>query len=496
MEPASQPTEPPQVDLLRPQAPPPGDPEPRPRKPLLFFGKAAVVVGVFAVVVAGALSYRVATNGEARTSFSFFGTIRQLVTAGDRELRGEDRDRVNILLMGIGGEGHEGAQLTDTIMLASWRPSTGEVGLLSIPRDMAVDIPGFGQRKINAANAYGETAERGSGPLLAARTVEQVFGQPVDYYLRVDFDGFAQLIDDVGGIDVYVDRSFQDSRYPTHGMEYASCGSAERIDPETGEAVLVPVYDCRFETLRFTEGWTQMDGDTALKYVRSRYGTNGEASDFARSRRQQKVIAAVKEKVFSAGTLLNPVRLNQMRDTLQRNIATNFETWELLRLANELKDFDVSTLRTTVLDSSNASPLYATSLNGAYVLLPKNDDWRPVREAAERVFEDGAATPTAPKRLGRVEVQNATAVTGLAHRFSLALKTDGFEVTGIGNAEERGLARTLVYDLTGGKDAEAFNTLLARVDGTPAPPGGTQAPTSQPDIDFLVVLGQNSANLE
>src|SRR5690349_1069076 len=115
-----------------------------------------------------------------------------------------------------------------------------------------------------------------------------------------------------------------------------------------------------------------MDGETALTYVRSRHGSNGEGSDFARSRRQQKVILAVKDKVFSAGTILNPARIGRILETLDANLATNLSTWELLRLADTFKDFDQTKLKSYVLDSSESSPLYATSLNGAYVLLPRN----------------------------------------------------------------------------------------------------------------------------
>ncbi len=485
------------LDFLRPD---PEDPMPRPKPPAVFFGRALLAVGVFLTVAIGALSFGVVVSGESNSfpSLDLFSTIRQLVGADERTLQGEDRDRVNVLLLGIGGEGHEGPQLTDTIMLASWKPSSKEVGVLSIPRDMATDIPGYGVRKINNANAYGEVKERGSGPQLTAQVVEQTFGQPIDYYVRVDFAGFAQLIDDIGGIDVYVDRSFTDDRYPVLGKETTDCGSTQTTDPATGLVTETPNYDCRFVALSFTKGWTHMDGETALNYVRSRHGTNGEASDFARSRRQQKVIVAVKEKVFSAQTLLNPARLNEMRQTLQANINTNFETWELIRFANALKDFDASTIRSRVLDASETSPLYATSLNGAYVLLPKNDDWRPIRDMAEKIFDQPTtiAAPIAAPRLGKVEIQNGTAVSGLASRASLDAKADGFEVIGIGNATERGYAQTVIYDLTGNKKLDALKVLVDRFEGRRGTKEEGTALATQDGIDFLVILGQNSANLQ
>lgn len=483
------------LDFLRPEA----DTPTRPKPPAVFFGRALLAVGVFLVVAVGALSFGVAVSGESNTfpSLNLFSTIRQLVGADERQLQGESRDRVNVLLLGIGGEGHEGPQLTDTIMLASWKPSTKEVGVLSIPRDMATDIPGYGVRKINNANAFGEAKERGSGPTLTAQVVEQTFGQKIDYYVRVDFAGFAQLIDDIGGIDVYVDRSFTDERYPVLGKENTECGTTQTVDA-AGLTVETPDYECRFIALSFSKGWTHMDGKTALNYVRSRHGTNGEASDFARSRRQQKVIVAVKEKVFSAQTLLNPGRLNEIRQTLEANINTNFETWELLRFATSLKDFDAASIRSRVLDASETSPLYATSLNGAYVLLPKNDDWRPIREMAEKIFDlpTTIAAPIAAPRLGKVEIQNGTAVSGLAFKASLDAKADGFEVLGIGNAGDRGYAQSVIYDLTGNKKLDALKILVDHFGGRRGTKEEGTALATQEGIDFLVILGQNSANLQ
>lgn len=506
------------IDLLHPPKEEAPDPEPAPRRAPRPARRLATAMAVFAVMIIGVLSYGVVAGGESAggsfPSLSFFSTLRHLIGAEDRGLRGEDRDRVNVLLMGIGGAGHEGPQLTDTILLASYQPSTGKVGLLSIPRDMAVTIPGYGERKINGANAYGEAAASGSGPRLASTVVEQTFGQPVDYYVRVDFDGFAKLIDTLGGLDVYVDHSFVDVNYPILGKEDTNCGSVETASPGA-ESAMQPVYGCRFESLSFREGWNHMDGSTALKYVRSRHGTNGEASDFARSRRQQKIILAVKDKVLSAGTLLNPVRLNELRDTLQKNIATNFETWELLRLAQVFNGFDTSKLSTRVLDASDDSPLYATSLNGAYVLLPKNDDWRPIRDAATRIFEATAEVAVAPKpkpAFARVEVQNGTTVAGLALSISRQLSSQGYDVVKISNAAERGYDHTVIYDLTDGKGSETLQQLqeyfkadVARTSGGRLTddnaisknltlPADT---TSKPEtpVDFLVILGEHSASL-
>lgn len=497
--------------------------EPEGPKSFRFLGRILLVLVIFVSIGGAALSYEIASSndGSSFPKITLFSTLKSFVVSGDRQLEGEEVDRVNFLLTGIGGEGHDGPQLTDTIIFASYKPSTGQVGMISIPRDMTVPIPGYGWRKVNHANAYGEMQEPGTGPSLAIQVIEEVLAEDIQYYVRVDFDGFSKLIDDVGGIDVYIDNTFTDYNYPSHGKAYAECGSTTQID-EDGEAVSVATYGCRFETLHFEEGWTHMDGDTALKYVRSRKGTNGEGSDFARALRQQKVIVAVKEKVFSAETFLNPARINRILDTLQDNIATNLDTWELIRLANEFKDKDLSDVTSHVLDSSEDSPLYATSLNGAYVLLPKNDDWSAVQNLAENIFEADALStaiaatePSEEKpQFVRVEIQNGTGVSGLAFRTSQLLDGQGFDIVKIGNAADRNFTHTAIYDLTNGQRPEELKSLRDYLDAdvTLSATGwlvnGDIIPkelsltshdyeelATEPNIDFLIILGENSANL-
>ncbi len=496
------------------------------KKPFAMFGRIFLTLAIFLSVAGSALSYNVGSSADGNGGhLSLFATIRHLVGAGDRMLKGEKDDRVNVLLLGIGGEGHDGPQLTDTIIFASYQPSTDAIGMISIPRDMAVPIPNEGYRKVNHANYFGEQKETGYGPVLAGEVIGGILDQEMHYYVRVDFDGFAKLIDDVGGVNIQVDQSFTDEDYPVLGKEYADCGTyaeQEQADPETGETTVtrVPTYRCRYETLSFQEGWTQMDGETALKYVRSRHGNNGEGSDFARARRQQKIISAVKEKLLSAGTLLNPARLTSILDTLKDNIATNLSPWEILRLAGKLKDADTSKIRNAVIDSSDDSPLYATSLNGAYVLLPKNDDWTPVRQMAAGLLTGSAgasvasAAPTDPPKFVTVEIQNGTTVTGLAFRASQVLETQGYDVTRIGNAAERNYQHTVIYDLTNGDKPDELKTLRDAlkaevtmsatgymISGNVVPEEISvsseeyQALATEKNIDFLVILGQNSADV-
>ena len=467
-------------------------------KPFLFFGRTVIAVILVLATTGAVFSFRVGktTEGKANaTSFSLFSAIRSFMTPNDAELNGEKEDRVNILLTGIGGEGHDGPQLTDTILFASYRPSTKKLALMSLPRDMTVELPGRGYQKVNHANAYAEMEKPGSGATVAADLIGTVIRQPVQYYMRVDFSGFSELIDSLGGVDVYVDHPFTDANYPILGKEYDTCGNSSALmngkSIQTGsntegsstDALATdnatrivktpgPDYRCRFEVLTFKEGWKHMDGATALAFVRSRHGNNGEGSDFARSMRQQKILLAVKDKVFSVSTFFNPIRVGSILDTLQKNINTNLSISELVRLGKEFKDLKSEDVVNHVIDASPNSPLYETTVNGAYVLLPKNDDWTQLQQMAKYIFtaektdvkqiavkEAGSGDPThnnvlIPKVIpSRVDIENGTTIAGLAFRASQILNDQhGFNVIKVGNAPTRGFTHTIIYDLTNGKN--------------------------------------------
>ncbi|PIR47593.1 hypothetical protein COV06_02835 [Candidatus Uhrbacteria bacterium CG10_big_fil_rev_8_21_14_0_10_50_16] len=423
----------------------------------------------------------------------FFRSFASFVTSGDRTLIGEDTDRVNVMLLGIGGAGHDGPDLSDTIIFTSLKPSTGDVGMMSIPRDLAIPIPGYGWRKINHANYFGELEDPGHGARYASGVIGGLIGQEIDYYVRIDFQGFEKFLNALGGVDVYVETAFLDPTYPTS--------------------------DHLTQTIRFDTGWQHMDGETALQYARSRHGTNGEGSDFARSRRQQKILLAVKDKLFSANTILNPKRISDLIGTVKESIETNLSTWEILRLATFARNLDPEKITHYVLDSGPDSPLYETNLNGAYVLLPDNDDWSGIRTIAANVFEENPAfvpvTPDSiPQQLVRIRIENGTDVSGLAFRTSQLLEGQGFEVASVANSNNRDWDHTVIYDFTEGQYPEALKELQAYLkadvattvtgwlftdDLTPRTitleDEGLRDGSVAPSVDFLIVLGQNSANL-
>jgi LCP family protein required for cell wall assembly len=257
--------------------------------------------------------------------------------------------RINILLLGIDRRGGEDwAYRTDTIMVATLDPDTRAAGILSIPRDLQLAIPGHGQDRINTANVYGSL--RGNpdgGPALLESTIEGSFGIPIDGYLMVDFRAFETIVDTLGGIEVEVPQRLHDTRYP---------------DPRPGDPFA-------YKTIHFEPGLQHMDGRQALEYARSRMST----SDFDRAKRQQLVLLAIRQKALSPSAIPRwPKLATAAIDSIRTDLSTN----ELLTLAFLVARVDMSSLKQVVLEH----PLVFSHqrADGAAVQLPRWDLINPV----------------------------------------------------------------------------------------------------------------------
>jgi len=315
-------------------------------------------------------------------------TVVQLITNTGLA---SDNGRVNVLVLGIGGQGHDGPNLSDTMILASIDKEGKDVALVSIPRDLWTPSV---SAKINSVYAYGQGKNQ-QGLSLAVKTVGELFGLPVHYAIRVDFNGFIKAIDLVGGLDVNVENSFTDSKYPIAGKEDDTCGLvvetqeingiAETIVKDaTGSATVVTEendpFTCRYKTISFTKGLTHMDGITALKFVRSRHGTNNEGSDFARSARQQSVILAFRQKVLSTQTFLDPKTIIDLVSTFGNSIDTNITSEEVPYFLKLGQKIDSSVIRRIVLDQGRDDSVLEVgdlaSHGGQFVLIPKNNSYQ------------------------------------------------------------------------------------------------------------------------
>ncbi len=313
-------------------------------------------------------------------------TVVQLIT--DSGLKNTD-DRTNVLLLGIGGDGHEGPTLTDTIMVASIEKDGKDVALISVPRDLWSPTV---SAKINSAYAFG--LEKGDGLNLAKKSIEETLGVPIHYSVRVDFRGFTRAVDLVEGLDLEVENSFGDSRYPVSGKEDDLCGlkieteekdgnKIEVVKDATGSATPLSEiteqndpFTCRYETIFFKKGPTHMNGTTALKFVRSRHGSNNEGSDFARSARQQKVLISFRQKVLSIDTLTSPKTIIDLVKSFGESIDTNIGGEEVPFFVKLFKSVNSENVRRIVLDSGRDDSVLIvgdpTSHGGQYVLVPKS----------------------------------------------------------------------------------------------------------------------------
>ncbi len=354
--------------------------------------------------------------------------LKRLVFSDNRLLDGFKENRINVLLLGVGGEGHDGPQLSDTIILASFRPSDNAVALLSIPRDLAVTIPGYGVRKINHANAYGEEKNPGKGGELARDVVSAVLDEPIHYWLRVDFSAFEKIIDLLGGLSINVEHSFIDSQYPTN--------------------------DFLTQTVEFTEGVELMDGKRALIYARSRHGNNNEGTDFARARRQQKILTSIRDSILTPSTLANPKKINSLFNTISEHIDTDISLIEMLEFGRRASTINFNSIVFQVLEAGTNDYLQEISNTYGYFLVPRAGDFSEIAELANTIFDKKTTslektpqkiTPKIVHTTSTIAILNGTWEVGLAARVRTLLEHKGIHVREIGNAPERGQLETTVY---------------------------------------------------
>lgn len=273
--------------------------------------------------------------------------------------------RINMLLLGIDRRGGKSwGHLTDTIIVVMVDQTNKTVGMMSVPRDLQLTIPSYGEDRINTANAHGESqGYPGGGPALVVRTIEYNFGIPIDYYIMVDFKGFEKIIDTLGGIDITVPRTLHDTKYP---------------DPRTDDPYA-------YKTVHFDPGWQHMNGERALQYARSRMST----SDADRAWRQQQILLAIRETVLHSNRILE---LPELATTLMDSVKTDMTLEELLELARLMPNIDTANLRQVVLEE----PLVYSHRreDGAAVLLPR---WDLINAMlAELLSESVGPTFTAP----------------------------------------------------------------------------------------------------
>lgn len=464
------------------------------KRPVFFwlFIFVSIIIGIFivrSIVKTQGVEY---ANTLAPRKLSFFETVKNFIFHPNNILLGQDEDRINILLLGIGGPGHDGPYLSDTNIIVSLKPSTHEVALISVPRDLGASVGEHGWRKINSADAFGEAERSGGGGEYARQIFENTFHISIPYFLRVDFTAFEELVDEMGGISVNVPNTFTDTSYPGQNFSYS--------------------------TVHFDSGEQTMDGEHALIYARSRHGNNGEGSDFARSRRQQLIIEAVKNKMLSLGTYTNPTRLKSMYDSLRAHVSTNLNIAELTFLASGAKDIAPS--KKLVLDSSqNGYLINTTGESGAFMLSPKTGNFDTINLAIKNIFQSQSLEQTPDvsetnsdlsfnnRNSPKIVIENGTWIPGLAARTEKKLEEKGYDVIMVSNSLIRPIERTVIYLLsdrvTTSSTAKLSRTLEAastrslpnwlheNYDNTTTPENETGMKYNK-DADLLIILGTDT----
>jgi LCP family protein required for cell wall assembly len=378
-------------------------------------------------------------------------------------------ERVNILLLGIDERAQEsGPWRTDTMMLATVDPISKTAGLLSIPRDLWVAIPGYDtEGKINTAHFIGDLRNYpGGGPALAMATVQYNLGISTQYYARLNFSGFEKLIDQIGGVEICVEETIDDPEYPDSGYGY--------------------------EPLHIDAGCQLMDGRLALKFARTRHTGLG---DFDRARRQQQVILAVRDKVASANMLPTLVmQAGPLLDTLKESVQTNLSLDQLIQLAKLATQIDSTNIRQVVIDENSTVGYMAPTDPPQAVLVPLRDE---IRKLRERFFNVGPVTAAAgeagqPGQPARIRVENGTQTSGLAAQTAQRLTALGYSVVEYTSADRFDYADSRIINYTPNLTTA---TRLAQTLGLPittvVSSTATASAATASGFDIRVILGSD-----
>jgi len=345
--------------------------------------------------------------------------------------------RLNILLLGIdhrGDEPIEGSR-SDTIMVVSIDPPSKSVVMISLPRDLFVTIPNYYQQRINVAHAVG-------GPQLVAQTIQANFGIPIDNYARVDFTGFEQVVDAVGGIIIDVERPVKDDEYPTDDY------GVQRLFIPPGPALL--------------------DGRTALMYARSRHSE----SDFGRSKRQQRVLVALRERAMQMNIV---AKVPTLLGIAQKAIATDLDAGSMVSLGRLGLEIERDRIKALVVDEQLADPFIGPQ--GENFLSPRRAD---IQRAILRAFSEASG------QTARVEVLNGTNQVGVARQVADQLARAGYDVTRVDDADRHDYTETQL-EVAAGQQRSA--TVLANRLRLPAT-AIKVVPTAPAGADIRIIVGR------
>ncbi|MDQ6695018.1 MAG: LCP family protein [Chloroflexota bacterium] len=422
------------------------------------------------VLVGGTGSYLVLSQTIGQVTRTIKGIFRTPVTVRPNAVTGPDGtpvsvvfpnwgagDPVNILLIGLDLRTAEQDTRADTQIIIHIDPKNKSAAMLSIPRDLWVPIPGYGEGRVNSAYQHGDTDKvPGGGPELAMETVEKNFGIPIHYYAQVDFKGFERVIDTMGGVTIDVPKPLADNEYPFMDYGYTR--------------IYVPA------------GLQHMDGHTALTYARSRHAD----SDIGRNSRQQQVLLALRQQGVSLNLITH---LYDLLTQLQNAVQTDLSITQVGSLAQLSREISSSSIQTVLIDQNMVSE---RSIGGADVLVP---DWSLIRPKIAAAFAD----PQLAREAARLSVQNGTNTNGIGRKVYDGLVAKGFNVPDLSAAPDQGKHPvTTITDFTGGQKPHTIEALTTALGVTPSAVikgNASAAPVANSDkkpVDILVTAGDDN----
>ncbi len=378
-------------------------------KTLLIIIGIFVLLGGLAAWKTGYILSKVSTKGGG----GLFASLVAAIPGVDNSLNGEKEDRINILLIGMRGvDDPSGGTLADTIMVASIEAISNRIALMSIPRDLYVNDPGRDtQSKINAVHALGEQGGKNQGIADMEEIVSEVTGIPIHYGLRIDFQGFKSLVDNLGGIQIHLDTNFSEpvqfmglvGRCDATTFTIPSGKEEEKRTTRKNGSIAIRHYALCYPAtpsecggnFKLDAGDLTLDGTQALCFVRSRDTT----SDFERAKRQQIIIQKIQEKATSLGTLSDFNKINGILDVLGDNVKTDMQASEMKRLYELYSEMKAPQMFQRVLENSEEGLLYtpeATPETG-YILLPRGNNYDQIHNLFQNIFTMPAQSDINPK---------------------------------------------------------------------------------------------------
>lgn len=386
-------------------------------------------------------------------------------------LKGEGDGRVNILVLGKGGEGHTAPDLTDTILIASLDPINNEAAILSVPRDLYVKIPGNGSTKINAVYARAKQITLSSSKQTAAlklkaekdglesleKTLEETLGIPIHYQTMIDFEGFKKAIDAVSGVDINVATPLYE---------------VMRID---GKQYILNVK----------KGWQHFDGFRALAYARSRHAS--ARGDFDRAERQRLILAALKDKILSIGTFANPIKLSQLMDAFGDHVQTNLTINEMQRLYKVGKNVASDKITSVGLADPPNNFVKTGLVDGQSVVIPRAGvgNFSEIQSFIRNTLKDGFIK----NENASIAILNGTPTTGLATKKAEELKSYGYNVTVVADAPTKDYQETVLVDNTKGAKKYTKRYLEKRL-GVVASDKLPAGVSTASNTDFVIIVGR------